>query len=287
MIHVYHNNSWTPLAGKKIYHNGSWITLRAADKIYAGGVWHDLEPVPLCLTAQAANSTVSIEWIDDTGESTPLASLYYRTASTPSWTAYTLDTVIPLASVGDWVEFKNTSNVLSSLDNHYHFVLTGQIAASGNIMSMIAYGRLYNRTFLSLFAGNSALVAAPELPATRLDVGCYANMFAGTSITTAPALPATEMANLCYGSMFESCPYLTSVSIHANALKTTCCYYMCKNCSSINSVTVDFSSWNDNDHATDHWLDGVSSSGTFTCPSALPDIRDVNHIPSGWTVVRT
>ena len=36
------------------------------------------------------------------------------------------------------------------------------------------------------------------------------------------------------------------------------------------------------------WLENVSSTGVFECPSALDcSIRDASHVPAGWTIVRT
>jgi len=52
-------------------------------------------------------------------------------------------------------------------------------------------------------------------------------------------------------------------------------------CSQLASVDVSFTDWNSTD-ATTNWLSGVAASGTFTCPSELPDIRGVNNIPEGW-----
>lgn len=37
---------------------------------------------------------------------------------------------------------------------------------------------------------------------------------------------------------------------------------------------------------TDNWLDGVSPTGTFVCPSALPIQYGVNYIPEGWDIIK-
>ena len=57
-----------------------------------------------------------------------------------------------------------------------------------------------------MFYDCMSLTAAPELPATTLESGCYSYMFYGcTSLTTAPELPATTLAPYCYNSMFAGC----------------------------------------------------------------------------------
>ena len=81
-----------------------------------------------------------------------------------------------------------------------------------------------------------------------------------TSLTTAPALPATTLANWCYMNMFQGC-------------------------TSLSSVEVAFTNWTGATQFTLNWLDGVAASGTFTCPSVLPDTRGISNIPTGWTKV--
>ena len=113
-----------------------------------------------------------------------------------------------------------------------------------------------------MFSGCTSLTSAPELPATTLANGCYGGMFYNcSSLTTAPAaLPATTLAIGCYAGMFQGC-------------------------TSLSSVEVAFTAWNPSD-ATTSWLNNVAASGTFTCPSMLPDTpRDASHIPVGWTKV--
>lgn len=59
---------------------------------------------------------------------------------------------------------------------------------------------------------------------------------------------------------------------------------MFQNCTSLNSIEVAFTAWTPTG-ATSNWLNNVAASGTFTCPSTLPDERGVNNIPDGWTKV--
>ena len=108
------------------------------------------------------------------------------------------DDEIPI-SENDWSIYKK-------------FVMTGSIAASGNIMSLINFSdTLTNFAFCDLFKGCTSLTTAPELPATTLVYGCYNNMFYGcTKLTTPPALQATTLAESCYEGMFYNCTSLTT-----------------------------------------------------------------------------
>lgn len=101
---------------------------------------------------------------------------------------------------------------------------------------------------------------------SKLDISgknnCYSSMFSGcTSLTTAPELPATTLASGCYYGMFYNCRNLTSIDIS-------------------------FTDWDTPPGATSDWFRGVGDSGTFTCPTELPDTRGEGYIPNGWTIVK-
>ena len=61
--------------------------------------------------------------------------------------------------------------------------------------------------------------------------------------------------------------------------------YMFNNCSELNQLEVNFTTWPSASFMTG-WVDGVTSTGTFICPEALPIEYGTNRIPSGWTVIR-
>lgn len=166
------------------------------------------------------------------------------------------------------------------------FTMTGSIAASGSVMSLIdRIGETLtipnDYCFYGLFQGCGALKTAPELPATTLKTACYGNMFSSCGgLTSAPDLPATTLAQYCYNYMFQRCtglinppatlqattlsPYCYSAmfyqctamkktpSLPATALVTYCYYNMFSGCSSLK----------------------VNENGTgtkiFTCPSNVP-----------------
>ena len=117
--------------------------------------------------------------------------------------------------------------------SYHNFEMTGKIAASGNVNSLLMEDEKTARTlslsgrnfcYFGLFEGCSSLTTAPELPATTLAEGCYSNMFnCCISLTTAPELPATTLANNCYDNMFYRCTSLTSApELPATTLATNC-----------------------------------------------------------------
>lgn len=141
--------------------------------------------------------------------------------------------------------------------------------------------------YASMFICCDHLTTAPELPATTLVKSCYNSMFQScSSLTTAPELPATTLAKTCYESMFNGCSSLTTApALPAITLADSCYYSMFNGCYNLNSITVYFTTWND---ATYNWVNGVSATGTFTCPSILPDEVDdayKSKKPLGWTMV--
>lgn len=154
-----------------------------------------------------------------------------------------------------------------------------------------ASGLVFPDTFMcpniysQMFRACSSLVNAPTLPATILAQGCYTYMFRGcTSLTTTSTLPATTLHTGSYEGMFYDCSSLeTAPEIYATTLVEYSCNNMFSRCTKLNNIKVHFTSWVEN--ATNNWVAGVSSSGTFYKPSALPTKFGDSYIPTGWTVV--
>lgn len=178
---------------------------------------------------------------------------------------------------------------------------------------------LANYCYSRMFMGCSSLTKAPELPATTMANYCYNEMFSNcSSLTTAPELPATTMANSCYKQMFQTCKSLHKApELPATTLAEYCYDSMFKGCTSLREapylpatsvvdycyenmfngceklekVKASFSEWrtgtsgSSNLH-TENWLSGASTEGVFefTVPFTVT-IRDVSHIPPGWTIV--
>ena len=282
----------------------------------AGGKGFDFdEPEPpdyLCFTAQEANSTVG---------KTGVANVEYSTNGT-TWTTMISDTPITLTNVGDKVYLRgNNPDGFARQSNQYsHLKVTGNVAASGNFMSLVDATDFESLTtvpsycFEWLFAvGGRDLTSIDglRLPATTLSPHCYGAMFVQTKITSIPSglLPATVMAESCYGSMFKGCTSLTTVPsdlLPATTLARDCYSYMFEQCSFTTAPILPATVISD--YAYDHmfsnctnlnyvkamienlgnasidaWLSGVAREGTFV---KNPDTdASVLAIPAGWTVI--
>ena len=215
---------------------------------------------PLTFTAQEAGSVA----LTKVG-TPPDCTFEYRTDTGGGWSewdVYTIGDVVAL-EVGQKMQIRGTNTTLaSSKDNYHKFVMTGKIAASGNVSSLLVPKGTNvltsSNTFRSLFYGCTSLGSAPELPATTLVNSCYNSMFSGcTSLVTAPELPATTLVNYCYIYMFENCNKLACIKVGATEWNTTACF---------------------------NWVNGVASTGTFTKPTALTIPTGANGMPNGWTI---
>ena len=267
------------------------------------------ENLPLTLTAEQANSTVKLT---ATGSPT-VSGLHYRLGKSGLWIPYTIGYTITLAHIGDCVQFGNSADTLSSSGQDYvQFVMTGSLAGSGNIQSMLNWSASCpDFCFFNLFVLCSSLTSAPELPSIQLGNYCYRQMFLQSSITAMPELLATVIGEGSYRNMFGRCYALagavnlpaqsftnacyetllqqtaiTEIHIQATGIfANNCMNGMLNGCASLSKIEVNFTSWGSIATATQNWVDGVAADGTFIKPSALPEEYGVNRIPTGWTVV--
>ena len=236
----------------------SFVTLSASAQDY------------LCFTANTASSTVKLK----KSQSPTEVTLQTSTDGT-TWSDYTIGTDITLANAGDKVYFRNASEDVTGITtdsrNYYFFAMSGSIAASGNVMSLIDKSCQVTAIptegcFRRLFYSCSALTTAPELPATTLSSDCYTQMFCGCSkLTTAPELPATTLEYGYYTQMFNGC-------------------------SSLNDIKIALTAWDPSfsNSRTQFWVKEVNSTGTFSCPDGLDtETRGEHNIPEGWTVKNT
>ena len=140
--------------------------------------------------------------------------------------------------------------------------------------------------YQGMFWGCNSLTIAPSLPATITTQYCYSNMFRGcTSLATAPELPATTLADNCYSEMFYGCSNLTKAPVLPATTLAGWCYqnmfYGCTNLNYIKCLATNVSTYN----CSYHWVDGVSSSGTFVKNASMTRwTTGTSGIPSGWTV---
>ena len=271
----------------------------------------------LCFTAQERNSSVSMEVNVQPSQTVILPKLETSTDGI-HWKTFTPgETTITLKQITDKVYFRGDNPSGFSIRNGINFKMSGKISASGNIMSLLdptcQMMEIPSKgCFSYLFSGCVSLITAPELPATNLADDCYADMFRTctnltiapelpattlakycysgmfkecSSLTTAPKLPATTLANSCYNAMFYGCSNLkTAPKLPATILPDYCYNYMFSFCTSLNEIEVHFSDWKDYNDSTIEWFLGMNTTGTFRCPSNLPQIFGISNIPEGWNV---
>ena len=214
----------------------------SVSSIQIGGVtvWSSVRDY-LCFTAEESNSTVAMSV-----NGTPTKSQAFETSTDGSnWSVFTPGTTtITLANVGDKVFFRGDNTTVGESNSiYYTFVMSGKIAASGNIMSLL--DKTCESTtisskycYRSMFLNCTSLTTAPALPATTLSEFCYYSMFYGcTSLTTAPSLPAITLKDLCYRGMFYGCTSLTTApALPATTLADSCYMYMFYGCTSLTTA---------------------------------------------------
>lgn len=195
-------------------------------------------PKYLCFTAEEDGSTVGMA-INGTLSSVP--SLEYCTDKI-SWNPFIIgSTIVTLTNAGDKVYFRNsgTADSFSESSKYAYFVLTGKVAASGNVMSLLdktcQATAVPKYAFFKLFQNCSSLTKAPDLPATTLAPACYYGMFLHcSSLPEAPELPATTLDKLCYEQMFYYCTSLIEApELLATSLSFRCYEQMFYCCTSL------------------------------------------------------
>ena len=187
----------------------------------------------------SGNSTVCLAKVGAPDEIT----LEYSTDES-QWNPYTLGEKISLAD-GTFLLFRagEQKNLTFSKgsDSYYHFEISGPVTAQGNIMSLLDRDfstPLSTNAFFALFEGCTSLLSAPELPATTMEYGCYAQMFSGcTALKSAPELPAEVLATNCYRYMFRGCSTLTSApKLPATTMEQGCYFGMFSECTGLTSA---------------------------------------------------
>ena len=197
---------------------------------------------PLRLTNTGdSEATVSFEDVDETG-----TTLKTRSAAAPEWADWDMSEIT--LQPGEYIEICGENQEAGGFLGQ--FSMTGTIAASGSIMSMV-YGEKTNEQnqliipYSKAFGGSNdnsglfyvctSLVAAPELPATQLADYCYCEMFQGcTSLVNAPEFHATQLAYSCCSDMFNGCTSLVAApELPATQLANSCYLEMFIGCTSL------------------------------------------------------
>lgn len=180
---------------------------------------------PLCFEANVDNSTVGY------GLNVHVTNIQIQISrDNNKWDDWSGDAIT--LNKGEKIYVHNLKDTLSNEDNYFYFMMSGEIAASGNVDSMINYKSLYASCYLRLFENCSALVSAPSLPNMQLAPSCYSGMFSGcTHLKTSPELPATTLAPCCYFEMFSGCNALANAPVlPATTLELSCYASMFKDC---------------------------------------------------------
>ena len=279
----------------------------------------------LCFETENTTATVQLNRSNE-NHKTLDGKLEYSLNDGVTWNTYTWSgtkgKIITLSRKNntDRVHFRNTTtdnsgrcnenNALSGTTaKYYQFAFSGNVNASGNIMSLLRKDckrySVGDYEFFNLFNGCKTLKSAPSLPATTLGKSCYERMFQDCSILAAPpALPADNLNDACYKWMFLRCTKMTyAPELPAMVLKPSCyfqmfgncenissapilratnlvdkCYYsMFLNCKNLSFISVYFLNWDDTN--TTDWVKGVSTSGDFYCPNVLAEEFGANRIP--------
>ena len=218
----------------------------------------------LCFTAEEAGSEIRCDFghsyfseyeyeygYEQGYEFDEQVDIQYSRDGGTTWTVVKNSEPIVLENIGDKVYFKGTNpyglagtSSWSNPVNLLKFMMSGRIAASGSVMSLIdgegTSTRIDNEyCFYGLFMDCAALTTAPELPATFLSNGCYHSMFSGcTGLTEAPELPAALMEEDCYHSMFSGCTGLTKTpELSATQLANGCYRAMFNRCTGLVEAT--------------------------------------------------
>ena len=238
----------------------------------------------LTFTAEEDGSTFGI--VNNEGNN---PDVQYSLDGGETWNALAAGDTVTLAHKGDkaLVRGNNPEGFSKGNSKYSSFTMTGKIAASGSVMSLIDGVGLSTEIpksycFWQMFENCTSLTQSPELPATNLAIGCYYEMFSGcTGLTQAPELPATTLARYCYEGMFSGCTSLAQApALPATSLAGGCYYKMFSGCTSLSEINVSFTSWLE----TEEWVKNVAPTGTFICPKALALEYGEDRIPEGWTV---
>ena len=195
------------------------------------------EELPYLTFVSSGESSVALVKVGE-----PFDILLEYSIDGKSWNPYTIGEAIYLFDE-DKLSFRagETGNECFSkgVNDYYQFEFSGEVAAKGNIMSLLdrtcARNSLPSGAFCHLFKACQSLTSAPELPSMELAKYCYSGMFTGcTNLTKAPELPATVLAEGCYSTMFYGCKNLTKAPVlPATELESSCYASMFSYCTSL------------------------------------------------------
>lgn len=145
-----------------------------------------------------------------------------------------------------------------------------------------------NRAYQNMFTDCSGLTFPPLLNSTTAKLSsCYHMFYNNKNLSYLPPLKPTTISSNCYQDIFRGCSNLTSKYCYLpfKNLTLSSCFSMFA-ASNVNYIVVNFTDWQDNNHATNKWLaSNINISGDFLCHPNLTIIRNDSHIPVNWRVL--
>ena len=202
------------------------------------------------------------------------------------WQPYTIGTQISLPNIGDSVQFWNSENTFSTgIYNYAQFRAPKTVDVSGNIQSLLNWREdVPNSGFIQLFAwGNNKLASLPLMPSKNPSHRAYYHMLGNMTLYQTELVLDFPLIGSCAQHFLQFLKGgLKSVEILGETTSTTDVYALMRGVTTVNQIKVHFTSWQGNFSL---WVSGVSPTGTFYKPSALPEEYGTNRIPEGWTVV--
>ena len=153
-----------------------------------------------------AREDSTVKWIQEVNSgSTVLNVQMSYSYDRSTWNSWPKDNTINL-SAGACVYVKNTASVLSTQNCRVKFVMTGAIAASGDIKSLMNNQQptADDRICYGLFNGCAALIIPPELTPTSVGKRGYYEMFRNCSnLIVAPEMyHISSLDNISLSNMF-------------------------------------------------------------------------------------
>lgn len=229
---------------------------------------------------------------------------------------YTLITPLGFGNV-DLVKVAVSGNIFSLLDGeNFESITSVPIYCFNNLFNGSSYSntvltdasgiiltngslKCSNYTFRQMFNGQKRLEKGPQTPPsieanTNQIVGVFDSMFYNCikmeSCFDNINIDASKVSLASYArytcrQMFRSTNIKKMKITYTGTIFGSAEFFtMFYNCSKLNQLEVNFTTWPNAQYMT-NWVNGVSSTGTFICPEALPIEYATNRIPPGWTVV--
>lgn len=236
----------------------------------------------LILHANEAGSTVAMT---NYGGNTPNLQYSFDGDTWENWDYSEID-----LGLGQEVAFMGTNTKISQSSSKYSsFVITGNVDAKGDIMSLLDGGACTARTLSgdycmkALFEGCD-ITTMPYLSATGLTSDCYHSMFENcTSLEITSELP-TNLSIACYNAMFKNCTSLEIAPDLDSTVTQVFCYTdMFNGCTNLRYIKC--MATNQASASMIGWVNNVASNGTFVkSTAAWWTTTGADGVPNGWTI---